>query len=77
MPSRFMQPFRTPGGESLTASAEPGREVDVTLLRPDPDAPLRPLFELDDYGHGVEQQPHVDSRRVHRGRQYQFCLHGL
>ncbi len=56
-PSRFMQPFRTPGGESLTASAEPGREVDVTLLRPDPDAPLRPLFGLDDSVMGPTSNP--------------------
>ena len=56
-PSRFMQPFRTPGGESLTASAEPGREVDVTLLRPDPDANLRPLFGLDDSVMGPTSNP--------------------
>ena len=35
-PSRFMQPYRTPGGESLTA-VEPLRETEVGLLRGDPD----------------------------------------
>jgi hypothetical protein len=41
-PSRFMRPFRTPGGAALTmtagtVSAEPTRETEVTLLRGDPD----------------------------------------
>ena len=50
MPSRFMQPYRTPGGASLTPPGfEPAREADVTLLRPDPDSANRPLFEIDDY----------------------------
>jgi len=52
-PSRFMRPFRTPGGAFLTAVPppavpEPARETDVTLLRGDPDAGNRPLFEVDD-----------------------------
>jgi hypothetical protein len=59
-PSRFMQPYRTPGGASLVpiATNEPAREADVTLLRSDPDVvdpnstfpkTLRPLYEVDDY----------------------------
>jgi hypothetical protein len=48
-PSRFMRPFRTPGGAFLTASGEPAREIDVSLLRGDPDTSSRPLFEIDDY----------------------------
>jgi hypothetical protein len=49
-PSRFMRPFRTPGGAFLTVPGdEPARETDVTLLRSDPDLPSRPLFEVDDY----------------------------
>jgi len=52
VPSRFMRPFRTPGGAYLTAIPqavpEPNRETDVTLLRGDPDANNRPLFEVDD-----------------------------
>jgi hypothetical protein len=54
MPSRFMRPYRTPGGASLSAptaggaSTEPPRETEVTLMRADPDVALRPLFELDD-----------------------------
>jgi hypothetical protein len=58
--SRFMRPYRTPGGAYLTApalngqSAEPARETDVTLLRADPDivkngVTVRPLLESDDY----------------------------
>jgi hypothetical protein len=48
-PSRFMRPYRTPGGAFLTASGEPAREIDVSLLRGDPDSSSRPLFEIDDY----------------------------
>ncbi len=50
-PSRFMRPYRTPGGAFLTASGEPPRETDVTFLRGDPEQPEaeRPLFEMDDY----------------------------
>ncbi len=47
MPSRFMCPYRTPGGEFLSP-IEPARETDVSLLRGDPDGSLRPLYELDD-----------------------------
>ncbi len=47
-PSRFMRPFRTPGGAFLTAANEPTRENDVSFFRGDPDTPTRPLFELDD-----------------------------
>ena len=56
MPSRFMRPYRTPGGEDLVAppagngvATEPPRETEVTLLRSDPDGASRPLFEMDDY----------------------------
>ena len=61
-PSRFMHPYRTPGGASLMAGAEPAREADVTLLREDPDVANRPLFEMDDYlmgtgGSGVGTTP--------------------
>jgi hypothetical protein len=60
-PSRFMHPYRTPGGAFLMAptaggaSTEPPRESDVTLLRSDPDVlnkgnfTVRPLFQFDDY----------------------------
>ncbi len=49
-PSRWMQPFRTPGGASLVpiGQAEPAHEVDVTLLRSDLKAPARPLLQVDD-----------------------------
>ncbi|MGO9113622.1 MAG: hypothetical protein ACLP9L_30690 [Thermoguttaceae bacterium] len=69
-PSRFMRPFRTPGGAFLTAppltagvSAEPARETDVTLFRGDPDvltasgSTARPLFEMDDYLMGPTSSP--------------------
>ena len=56
-PSRFMRPFRTPGGAFLTASGEPARENDLTLLRADPDTNLRPLFEVDDYLLGPTSSP--------------------
>jgi hypothetical protein len=60
-PSRFMRPYRTPGGAFLSApnvsgaSTEATRETDVTLFRCDPDvltnsgSAERPLFEIDDY----------------------------
>ncbi len=50
-PSRFMRPYRTPGGAYLTAPTEPARETDITFLRGDPDQQVaeRPLFEMDDY----------------------------
>jgi hypothetical protein len=55
-PSRFMVPYRSPGGEPLTVSgAEPSRESEVSLLRSDPDSNHRPLFELDDYFMGTGQ----------------------
>ena len=51
MPSRFLQPFRTPGGASLSplykSPSEPN-EIDYTLLRRNPDNPARPLFQVDD-----------------------------
>ena len=64
VPSRFMRPYRTPGGAFLAppnyqgGSAEPRRETDVTFLRADPDLYLtsggtsdtiRPLYGMDDY----------------------------
>jgi hypothetical protein len=51
LPSRFGQPFRTPGGAYLTAPTEPAREINTTFLRGDPDQKVaeRPLFETDDY----------------------------
>ncbi len=54
VPSRFMQPFRTAGGAWLSPpmadgkSSAPSREIDVTLLRSDPDTGQRPLFAVDD-----------------------------
>ena len=53
-PSRFMQPFRTGAGAALSASLSPAYktnseppEIAYTLLRPDPDNPDRPLFQVD------------------------------
>ncbi|MEI8375411.1 MAG: hypothetical protein WCJ35_21535 [Planctomycetota bacterium] len=54
-PSRFMRPFRTPGGAALSALLSPQYntdtepyEIDYTLLRRDPDDPSnRPLFQVD------------------------------
>ena len=65
LPSRFMRPYRTPGGAFLSAptaggqSTEPARETDVTLLRADPDATSRPLFEMDDYLMHDNQHVHM------------------
>jgi hypothetical protein len=58
VPSRFMRPFRTPGGASLTPPGvqESPREVDVGLLRSDPVDPKRPLFQIDDAATGVPPQ---------------------
>ena len=63
LPSRFMRPYRTPGGAALATptaggqSTEPNRETDVTLLRGDPDIPVRPLFQVDDFLMGTANSP--------------------
>jgi hypothetical protein len=54
-PSRFMRPFRGASGAYLTPPLAdgktptfPNREIDATLMRSDPAAPGRPLFQRDD-----------------------------
>lgn len=48
-PTRFARPFRSFAGGAMVplANMEPEREVDATLLRPDPADKNRPLFHYD------------------------------
>ena len=48
-PTYFARPFRSSGSGALVplAGMTPAREVDATLLRPDPAQTTRPLFEYD------------------------------
>jgi hypothetical protein len=45
-PTEFKRPFRSYGGGSLVPWTSTDREIDATLLRTDPAAPDRPLFDF-------------------------------
>jgi len=57
-PTRFAQPFKSACAASMAPDGlRPQREIDVTVLRRDPDNPTRPLFET------RSSQPYNDTDR--------------
>jgi len=57
-PTRFAQPFKSACAASMAPDGlRPQREIDVTVLRRDPDNPTQPLFETE------SSQPYNDTDR--------------